>query len=339
MSEPENAPEGAPVAATDEVPEAAPGAAPKVTPEARLRMRVALVMAGSDVTQSRLAQDVGFSQAVVSRWLRGVYVGDSATLNAKFESWLNNRAARRGSPAQPTEPQWVPTPTGLRIESALEFAYTRRKIALVYGGAGVGKSTALHRFAQEVRSAWIITANPAMLTPSAVLRTICNAMGLYVLQANTVNMMDAIKQRTFWGNSGRVLIVDEAQHLSLPALEQLRYIHDAYAIGLVLSGNEEVYSKLTGGARHASFAQLFSRVGRRLRVSVPSEGDIAAILDAWRITGQAERAYAAQIAMQPGGLRELFNLLEEASYAASGLDKALDVSVLRMARAELAGKA
>ena len=36
-----------------------------------------------------------------------------------------------------------------------------------------------------------------------------------------------------------LLIIDEAQHLLLPALESLRSIHDATACGLVLMGNEK----------------------------------------------------------------------------------------------------
>ena len=65
-----------------------------------------------------------------------------------------------------------------------------------------------------------------------------------------------------------LLILDEAQHLMLPALESLRSIHDATACGLVLMGNEAVYSRLSG--RHsAEFAQLYSRVGSVLKLENP----------------------------------------------------------------------
>ena len=65
-----------------------------------------------------------------------------------------------------------------------------------------------------------------------------------------------------------LLILDEAQHLMLPALESLRSIHDATACGLVLMGNEAVYSRLSG-RRSAEFAHLFSRVGMVLKLENP----------------------------------------------------------------------
>ena len=65
-----------------------------------------------------------------------------------------------------------------------------------------------------------------------------------------------------------LLIIDEAQHLSLLALESLRSIHDATACGLVLMGNESVYANLSG-RRSAEFAQLFSRVGMVLKLENP----------------------------------------------------------------------
>ena len=65
-----------------------------------------------------------------------------------------------------------------------------------------------------------------------------------------------------------LLIIDEAQHLSLLALESLRSIHDATACGLVLMGNESVYANLSG-RRSAEFAHLFSRVGMVLKLENP----------------------------------------------------------------------
>ena len=70
-----------------------------------------------------------------------------------------------------------------------------------------------------------------------------------------------------------LLIVDEAQHLSLRALETLRALHDATGAGLALMGNAVVYARLTGGRRAAEFAQLFSRVGKRVRLTQVEEGD------------------------------------------------------------------
>jgi DNA transposition AAA+ family ATPase len=140
-----------------------------------------------------------------------------------------------------------------------------------------------------------------------------------------------IAERLIWAPKPALLIVDEAQHLKLEAVEALRAIHDSTGVGLVLSGNESVYAKLTGGTRRAEFAQLFSRVGRRLRLDRPSPGDVAAILQAWRIEGIKERELCQQIASLPGGLRGLVNVLVDATTAAQAMGRAVDLKALRAA--------
>ena len=65
--------------------------------------------------------------------------------------------------------------------------------------------------------------------------------------------------------TNKVIIIDEAQHLKLTALEQIRTLADPNSItgkkgvGIVLIGNTEVYTKMRG-KQEARFAQLFSRI-------------------------------------------------------------------------------
>ena len=62
-----------------------------------------------------------------------------------------------------------------------------------------------------------------------------------------------------------LLVIDEAQHLRLPALEELRTLSDPDIVtgvpgnGVCLIGNTEVYSRMMG-RQQAQFAQLFSRI-------------------------------------------------------------------------------
>ncbi len=302
-----------------------------------LHGQVTLAMLTHRLSQADLARDNGLSTSTISQWLKGAYRGDNAAIEAKLRAWLASRPAKaEAEGATLTDaPAWVDTPTGQAIDKALAFARARRKIAVVYGGAGVGKTTALRRYARHTPATWIVTASPAIGSMAALLRELCRALELSASGWKNSALSTDIVRRLALEPS--LLIVDEAQHLSIPALEQLRYIHDQAGAGLVLCGNESVYSRLTGGNRRAEFAQLFSRVGRRLRLSQPGDADVAAVLDAWQIAGKAERAYATDVATLPGGLRGLFNLLEEATLAARGLKQPLDLRLLRMAWADLGG--
>jgi DNA transposition AAA+ family ATPase len=70
-------------------------------------------------------------------------------------------------------------------------------------------------------------------------------------------------------------------------------------------GNHRVYSNMTGGNRTVEFARLFSRIAKRVAINKTKKADVAAIADAWHITGEKERDLLQQIAQKPGALRIL----------------------------------
>ena len=60
-------------------------------------------------------------------------------------------------------------------------------------------------------------------------------------------------------NSGRVLLVDEAELLPLNVLEIIRRIHDHAQVGVILAGMPRLICNLRG--KNGELAQLYSRVG------------------------------------------------------------------------------
>ena len=115
--------------------------------------------------------------------------------------------------------------------------------------------------------------------------------------------------------------------ISDSALEGLRSLNDATGTGLALVGSDLLYERLTGGLRVAEFAQLFSRIGKRVRLPAATSEDADALLAAWGVEGKAERELARGIANKPGGLRRLSHTLGLASVFAG--DKAVSAEHLR----------
>jgi DNA transposition AAA+ family ATPase len=59
-----------------------------------------------------------------------------------------------------------------------------------------------------------------------------------------------------------LIIVDEANHLDIEAMELLRYVYDRGRLGVVLIGTLRLYEIFTNGSRPASeLEQFWSRVG------------------------------------------------------------------------------
>jgi DNA transposition AAA+ family ATPase len=60
-------------------------------------------------------------------------------------------------------------------------------------------------------------------------------------------------------NSGRLLLIDEAEHLPYRALELLRRVYDKAGVGILLVGMPRLIFNLRG--KRGEYAQLYSRVG------------------------------------------------------------------------------
>lgn len=234
------------------------------------------------------------------------------------------------------EPIWVETPTSTRIMAALEFARSTPTIAIVFGAAGCSKTSAALRYVEDRdRSkgrAYYVCAGRFNRSPTAILHLIAEACGDYVGGYRNDNIARNVLSRV---GEGSLFIIDEAQHLDADALDGVRYFFDAGKIGIAYLGNEEVYTRISRRGRRAAFAQLHSRVGMRLHVERPSDEDVSAVLDAWRIRGRRERDYALQIASQPGGLRTLSQVLRQAGIYATEKRRAVDHAILAAAAAML----
>ena len=74
-----------------------------------------------------------------------------------------------------------------------------------------------------------------------------------------MDMMEEVRTRL--AGTNKVVIVDEAQHLKLPAIEELRSLSDPDIVtgtpgnGVCLIGNSEVYDRIRGKAQ-AEFAPV-----------------------------------------------------------------------------------
>lgn len=299
-----------------------------------LRESIARIMDEEGLTQVTLSKETDVSKSALNQWLKGVYQGRNESIEDKLRRWLDARRAKAELSTQlPAAPAWVETPTSQTVRSALTYAQMAGAIACIYGGAGVGKSSAIRRYQSTAPNIWIVTATPTTARPGPILYRIAATLGIRTsgsLHLVESNIIERVR------DTRGLLVIDEAQHLCHRALDAVRSIHDAASIGIVLAGNEVVYSQLTGGNRSVGFAQLFSRISKRVRLDRPRAGDVDAILDAWGIEDGEARKLCGHIARRPGALRGLSQTLAMASMFAEGGTPG--VSHIRAAWADLGGE-
>lgn len=231
---------------------------------ARTLLRQAL--ASKSNSQTVLARQLGISTAALSQFAAGKYAGDNQAIADRIHYGFTKI---REQTAAPKDPAYVQTSLTEAVTTVLVYAHSHRTMGLIHGDAGVGKSMAVEQYAREHPDVVVVTADPSLRTSKAMIDELLEAMGRR--ESGTLRSKMKMLVNLLTG-TGRLIIVDEAQHLALATKETLRALHDKAGVGIVFCGNQELYEKLRGGSESA-YAQFFSRLGIRrcLHAPIPTE--------------------------------------------------------------------
>ena len=301
--------------------------------DSALRAEIQSLLQQPNVTMRRISKESGVSLTRLSQWVNDKYTGNIDAVCADLTRWIKSFQGRGAVTSNSTT--WRPTPTGNRIARTLFYAQQAPDIALIYGGAGVGKTCTARHYRDENPNVWIATMTPAINSVPACLERIAGALNLSACPGGAAKAENAIVQRLD-GTNG-LLVVDEAQFLSPKCLEAIRSLYDASGAGIALMGNEIVYTLITGGSRQAQFAQLSSRIGFRLRLAEPAQGDVDAMLEAHGVQGGKTHKLCYEIAKRQGALRELDKVLRLARLMLEGDSAGISAEHIQAAWEELSG--
>lgn len=151
--------------------------------------------------------------------------------------------------------------------AALYYGITRRKgFILLTGEVGTGKTTLLRTVLQNI-SADIEVAlilNTADLDPLDLMKMVAAEFGLtgnFQTKADYIVALNRFLLARLQANLNTVLIIDEAQNLAMPALEEVRLLSNLETetdklLQIVLTGQPELLQKLSS----PSLRQLRQRI-------------------------------------------------------------------------------
>lgn len=217
--------------------------------------------------QAQVAQELGVSAGALSAFLSGSYKTPH-TIISRVEELADISTQKKVAPAAP---EFKETNISRMVGQAIKYSHLQGKISVVYGDAGIGKTVAYRNYLKNNTLAVGITISPTYASITGVNELIADQLGVRerVARKQTAEIVNKLR------GSGRVIIIDEAQHLTVRALNHLRCISDESGVGICFIGNDEVYTKMKGSGK-ADFAQLFSRIGMRKPVFVGNitKGDV-----------------------------------------------------------------
>lgn len=296
--------------------------------QAAIRGAVRAIMEAENLSQADVARQAGIAYGTFTGWLGGTYQGNNDRVAGEVQIWLSSRTEqKRAASVVPRMPGFQPTPSAQEFLDALLYAQTMPEIAVIAGGAGIGKTTAVEHYRANNPNVWVATMDPSTSSVHAMMGELCEVIG--VTERATTKYARAIGRRV--KDTGGLIVIDEAQHLSATALDQLRSLYDRYGIGLALVGNETVYARLEGEGRKAQFAQLFSRLGMRVTQSRPQANDMCVLLAAWNVKDGEELRMLKAIARKPGALRTMSKCLQLATMLAAGAGEARTIQHIKRA--------
>lgn len=206
------------------------------------------------ISQAELGRKLSISSGAVSSYLNGKYPSPE-TVTEKIAELMDMQEQKT---LAPKAPEIVETTVTKMVKQAISYAHLRGVVSVAYGDAGVGKTTAVQQYLKENQLAIGIEILPTYASLTGVTELLADKLG-------SKESTDRKITRDIIGKlkgSGRVIIVDEAQHLTVRAIEHLRSISDSTGIGICFVGNESIYTKLLGKHKN-DYAQLYSRIGVR----------------------------------------------------------------------------
>ena len=233
-----------------------------------LQERLRSYISATGISQNKLAPKIGVSVTKLSQYLNSKYDnGDVAKMESQLEEFFRTleektAAVEKARPYGPVR-GYVPTSTSENVYKMIRYCQLQKGLVIIHGDAGVGKTKGAGKFERENPTATIyIESSPASGSLRGTLKQLAHALRISDKLRND-DMAEEIKVRLRDGN--KLVIIDEAQHLTYKALEQISRwadpdrLTDERHVSIVLIGNSEIYHRMLG-RQEALFAQQFSRM-------------------------------------------------------------------------------
>jgi len=312
---------------------------------ADLRSRVREKMSALGKSQAQVGREADIKDASLSQFLSGTYTSEPGRTNMarSLVKWLNAiEVAETLSRSAPKKPAYLPLNGSSKIMGILSYARVTGELVVVAGHPGVSKTAAALQFQADNPLVWYACMDKTTAGGPAMLLEILAAMGDPEAKGTPAALMRKIC-KIVAGTDG-LLIIDEAQHLTDLAIETLRAISDRTRVGLVILGNEGIYTQIGVAGGDIKFAQVASRVGHREFIVRPDPADAEALAHAWagvndEVIGRREIEFCREIAAKPGGLRNIEKTFNKALFLARSAGEPLELGHLQGAFAQASGAA
>lgn len=261
-----------------------------------IRAELKYLMQDKNYSMTNVATATGLAKSTISMWLNGNYNGK----NDKITDAINNFIQRERERSDNTDLPFVDISTVKYITEIGRLCHTQGKIGVCVGKAGLGKTVAVKKYINEFLDSILIESDSGY-TAKSLLKEIHRRLGLSG-KGSVYDLMDETVRKL--NQSGRLLIIDEAENLPYRALEITRRIHDKTGVGVLLIGRSILLENLKGF--NNQYDQLYSRVKYTKLLDKLLFEDVEKILNA---IGQNPNLAETYLRYSDGNTRRLEHLI------------------------------
>jgi DNA transposition AAA+ family ATPase len=219
-----------------------------------------------DVTPAQFAERIRRGESSVNLFLQDRYTkvcADDSMFRKVIWDYLQRNPISPDGGALPACPGRLFRTKNFRIISEyLASACDEGAVCLLYGPPGTQKTFAIshlvaERNREEKTPAIYVYASESM-TLRALLKRIGQGAGVFVNLQGTDRIIGSILADFKSRERPPAVVIDEAQHLTIPLLEICRELHDRSGCGLLLAGSHHLYENFLRG--RARLEQWLSRI-------------------------------------------------------------------------------
>lgn len=251
-----------------------------------------------------ICKGIGISSSTLSAYMNKAYDGNLEKLNGSIQTFLEREAER----ADKWRDVIVETSLMQQIQKILKLSHAMRKMCLIYGPAGIGKTKSAEAYMRKTHGVRMITISPDVKSISGVIFMLYNS--LFGKQTTLTVYQSRIAIENKLKDSDAMIIIDDADHLTNAALEVVRRIHDLTNIAIAIIGTEQIIDRL----RHPASGKILARMSSRLPIKrvfpiEPDMNDLRLVCNAYGVKDREAIKRLYQKA-QNGGLRFAVNQMK-----------------------------